>query len=254
MPDISKFLGLPLTASAHGAEINHMLSLVHWLMLALFVIWTPFFIYVLIRFRQSKNPKASYEGAKGKASSYLEIGVVLAEAILLVGFAFPIWANLKHDFPPEDQSTVVYIVAEQFAWNIHYPGPDGVFGRQDIKLVDADSNPLGLDKNDPYAKDDIVTINELHLPVNKPVIVHLTSKDVIHCFNLPQMRVKQDVIPGISIPVWFKPIRTGDFEIACAQLCGLGHYRMRGYLTVHTEEDYQTWLQSKEKEKEQYGF
>lgn len=254
MPDISKFLGLPLTASAHGAEINHMLSLVHWLMLALFVIWTPFFIYVLIRFRQSKNPKASYEGAKGKVSSYLEIGVVLAEAILLVGFAFPIWANLKHDFPAEDQSTVVYVVAEQFAWNIHYPGPDGIFGRQDIKLVDADSNPLGLDKNDPYAKDDIITINELHLPVNKPVIVHLTSKDVIHCFNLPQMRVKQDVIPGISIPVWFKPIRTGDFEIACAQLCGLGHYRMRGYLTVHTEEDYQAWLQSKEKEKEQYGF
>ena len=254
MPDLSPLLGMPVNASSHGVAIDNMMSLVHWLMLLLFVIWTPYFIYVLIRFRQKKNPKASYAGAKGKFSSYLEIGVILAEAILLVGFAFPIWANLKHDFPDEDASTVVHVVAEQFAWNIHYAGPDGVFGRRDIKLVDTDSNPLGLDRNDPYAADDINTINELHLPVNKPVIVYLTSKDVIHCFALPTMRVKQDVIPGISIPVWFKPIRTGDFEISCAQLCGLGHFRMRGYLTIQTEEEFQSWIQTKLEEKRQYGY
>jgi cytochrome c oxidase subunit 2 len=82
----------------------------------------------------------------------------------------------------------------------------------------------------------------------------LTSKDVIHSFALPSMRVKQDVIPGINIPVWFKPIRTGDYEISCAQLCGLGHYRMRGYLTIHTEDEFQSWLQTKQEEKEKYGF
>jgi len=254
MPDLGPYLGMQVNASSHGAAIDNMMSLVHWLMFLLFVIWAPYFIYVLIRFRQKKNPKASYTGAKGKFSSYLEIGVILAEAILLVGFAFPIWANLKNDFPDEDSSTVVHVVAEQFAWNIHYPGPDGVFGRRDINLVDTDSNPLGLDRNDPYAADDINTINELHLPVNKPVIVYLTSKDVIHCFALPTMRVKQDVIPGINIPVWFKPIKTGDYEISCAQLCGLGHFRMRGYLTIQTEEEFQSWIQAKLDEKRQYGY
>lgn len=254
MPDLSPYLGMPINAASHGGEIDNMMSLVHWLMILLFVIWTPYFIYVLIRFRQKRNPKASYTGAKGKFSSFLEIGVVLAEAILLIGFAFPIWASLKQDFPVEDASTVVHVVAEQFAWNIHYAGPDGVFGRRDVNLIDTDSNPLGLDRNDPYAADDIHSINELHLPVNKPVIVHLTSKDVIHSFALPSMRVKQDVIPGINIPVWFKPIRTGDYEISCAQLCGLGHFRMRGYLTIHTEGEFQSWIQTKLEEKAKYGF
>jgi len=254
MPDLTPYLGMPVNASAHGAQIDNMMSLVHWLMLFLFVFWAPYFIYVLYRFRQKKNPKANYVGTKGRFSSFLEIGVVLAEAILLIGFAFPIWASLKQDFPTEDESTVIHVVAEQFAWNVHYPGKDGVFGLRDIKLVDTDTNPLGLNQNDPYAKDDIITINELHLPVNKPVIVYLTSKDVIHSFNLPVMRVKQDAIPGLSIPIWFKPIKTGDYEIACAQLCGLGHYRMRGYLTIQTEEEYQSWLQERYEEKIKYGL
>jgi cytochrome c oxidase subunit 2 len=136
----------------------------------------------------------------------------------------------------------VHVVAEQFAWNVHYPGPDGVFGAREIALVDPVTNPLGLKTDDPAARDDIVTMNELHLPVDRPAIVHLTSKDVIHSFALPVMRVKQDVIPGLSIPVWFVPTQTGEYEIACAQLCGIGHYRMRGYLTIHTAEEYAAWL------------
>lgn len=254
MPDISPYLGMPENISSHGGDIDYMMSLVHWLMIALFVFWTPYFIYVLYRFRQKKNPKANYAGAKGRFSSFLEVGVVLAEVILLVGFAFPIWANLKQDFPPEESAVVVHVVAEQFAWNMHYPGPDGVFGRRDINLIDTQTNPLGIDPKDPFAKDDITSINELHLPVNRPVIVHLTSKDVIHSFSLPHLRVKQDVIPGLNIPIWFKPQKTGDYEIACAQLCGLGHYRMRGYLTIHTEEEFQSWLEMKLEEKARYGF
>jgi cytochrome c oxidase subunit 2 len=103
-------------------------------------------------------------------------------------------------------------------------------------------NPLGLDQDDPNAKDDITTINALHVPVNKPIVVELTSKDVIHSFGIPVMRVKQDAIPGQKIPVWFEAKKTGNFEIACAQLCGLGHYRMRGYFFSEDPDKFEGWL------------
>jgi len=103
-------------------------------------------------------------------------------------------------------------------------------------------NPLGLDPNDPAGKDDITTINQLHVPVGKPVIVRLSSKDVIHSFFLPVMRVKQDVIPGQVVPVWFQAREAGNFEIACAQLCGLGHYRMRGFFIVDKADQFKSWL------------
>jgi cytochrome c oxidase subunit II len=138
---------------------------------------------------------------------------------------------------------VVRVVAEQFAWNIQYPGPDGTFGRTRLDLVRPE-NPLGLDISDPAAKDDVWTQNQLNLPVGRPVIVHLSSKDVIHSFGLPQMRVKQDAIPGIEQRLWFTPTKTGEWEIACSQLCGLGHYRMRGFYTIQTQADFNAWLAS----------
>jgi cytochrome c oxidase subunit 2 len=105
-------------------------------------------------------------------------------------------------------------------------------------------NPLGLDRTDPASRDDVTTINELHLPIDTPVIVYLSSKDVVHSFTLPQMRVKQDTIPGTVQPVWFTPTRTGEWEIVCSQLCGLAHYRMRGFYTVQTAADFKAWLAS----------
>ena len=305
---MQEFLGLPLDASAHGPEIDNMMGMIHWLMFALFIGWGIFFVYTLIRFRRSRQKAANSVGVKGHTSSYLEVAVALFEIVLIVGFAVPLWAKRVNAFPDEKEATVVRVVAEQFAWNIHYPGDDGKFGRTDINLVSSD-NPLGLDRNDPDAKDDIVTINQLNLPVGKPVIVRLTSKDVIHSFGIPLLRVKQDVIPGQLIPVWFKPVETTadirmrltksyslkeghdprltamvamedyvgkdstlilgkgsilseevltqmveagysevkagpdtPMEIACSQLCGLGHYRMRGYISILTPEEYQAWL------------
>ena len=252
-------LGLPLPASAHAAEVDQTMILVHVLMAVLFVGWILFFLYVLYRFRQGRSPVASYTGATGKTSTYLEIAVAVAEAILLVGFSIPLWAKRVDEFPPRDQAVVVRVVGEQFAWNIHYPGPDGKFGKTDIAKIDLQTNPLGLDRTDPDAKDDIVTLNQLHLPVDKPVIVDLSSKDVIHSFNLTEFRVKQDAIPGVMIPLWFTPTITTDdmrtqlgeaefvYEIACAQLCGLGHYSMRGYVTIDTPEQYQAWLDEQAK-------
>lgn len=353
---MEQFLGLPPDASLHGHEIDGLIVIVHWLMFALFFGWGAFYIFTLFRFRRSRNPQANYAGVKSHASNYLEVAVAIVEAVLLIAFSIPLWAKRVEAFPAEKESLVVRVVGEQFAWNVHYPGPDGAFGRTDIKLVDQ-TNPLGLDRSDPAAKDDIATINQFNIPVGRPIIVHLTSKDVIHSFSLPYLRVKQDAIPGMSIPLWFVATKTsnevrdevasdysiapislstklsigrvaaqdyaakdgapivsrgemimeemieplqqaghtrvmvtpdllgkvamkeykdengetivakGDpvfddavlklnamgvtsmflsfeapMEIACAQLCGLGHYRMRGFMTVQTQEDFDAWV------------
>jgi cytochrome c oxidase subunit II len=234
-------LGLPVQASTHAAELDHLTSIVHWLMAILFVGWGVVFIFMLFRFRKGANPRADYHGAKGKLAKGIEIAVVVVEAILLVFYAIPAWATRVSSFPSSSEAVVVRVVGEQFAWNVHYPGPDGKFGRTDVSLMAAD-NPLGLDRRDPAAKDDITTINQLTLPVDRPVLVHLSSKDVIHSFGLYEMRIKQDAVPGLDIPVWFIPNRIGEYEIACSQLCGLGHYRMRGFVNIKSDADYRNFL------------
>ena len=241
------YLGLPIAASAHAGQIDQMIVLVHWLMVALFVGWGVFFLFVLFRFRRGAHPRAVYTGAKGSVAKAVEIAVVVIEMALLIVYAIPAWAARVAQFPAETEAVVVRVVAEQFAWNVHYPGADGKFGRADIKLVSSD-NPLGLDRSDPNAKDDVTTINQLNLPVDRPVLVHLSSKDVIHSFGLSEMRVKQDAIPGMEIPVWFVPNRPGAYEITCSQLCGLGHYRMRGFVTIQSQSDFQIWMAEQERE------
>ena len=241
------WLGLPVQASAHAAELDQMTVLVHWLMLVLFVGWGAFFLFVLFRFRKGANPTANYAGAKGKFAKSTEVLVAIIEIVLLVGYAIPAWATRVRELPSEDEAVVVRVVAEQFAWNVQYPGRDGTFGRADAKLVSAE-NPLGLDRTDPNGRDDVTTINQVNLPVDRPVLVKLSSKDVIHSFGLYEMRVKQDAIPGMEIPVWFIPNRPGEYEIACSQLCGLGHYRMRGFVTVQSQTDFDGWMAEQEKE------
>jgi cytochrome c oxidase subunit 2 len=236
-----EWLGMPVQASTHAAELDQMSVIVHWFMLILFVGWGAFFLLVLFRFRKGANPRASYTGAKGTISKGIELGVVAVEIVLIVFYAIPAWATRVRDFPAESEAVIVRVVAEQFAWNIHYPGPDRQFGPTDVKRVTPD-NPIGLDRSDPSAKDDIATINQLNLPVNRPVLVRLSTKDAIHSFGLFEMRVKQDAIPGLDLPVWFIPSREGQYEIACSQLCGLGHFRMRGFVTVQSQGEYEKFL------------
>ncbi|MBM4166918.1 MAG: hypothetical protein FJ218_08405 [Ignavibacteria bacterium] len=308
---MEELLKLPPITSAHGHLIDELIYKIHWLMFALFIGWTVYYVYVLIRFRQSKNPQANYTGTKTKFILYLTLIIAAIELVELFVFSLPVWAN-RIDISKTNDVLEVRIVAEQFAWNIHYPGNDGKFGTTDLKLVDAD-NPLGIDRTDANAKDDIITINQFNLPVNKPIYIHLTSKDVIHSLNLPYMRVKQDAIPGISVPVQFEAntttkqlqeqvaryVSTSDSvrqfnlvslqdykandgtvilakydyisdeanttlryagithirvaedipsEIACAQLCGLGHFRMRGYMNVQTTEEFEAWMKEHEAE------
>ena len=257
---MTEWLGLPPLATTHGAQIDSLIGWIHIFMLLLFVGWGGFFVYVLMRFRKSRHPVANYPGVTSHFSSYVEGGVLVIEMVLLFAFSIPLWAARVDHVPSEKEALVVQVTAEQFAWNIHYAGPDGVFGRTDLKLIDLQSNPLGLDRNDPAAKDDVTTLNQLYLPANRPIIVKLRSKDVTHSFGVPEFRVKQDAVPGLTIPIWFVPnVTTADmrsrlgkpefqYEIACAQLCGLGHARMRGFVTVQTPDEFQKWLDDRIKE------
>jgi cytochrome c oxidase subunit II len=238
---MARWLGLPVQASAQAAGLDRITVLVHILMAALFVGWSIYFVYVLVRFRRRRQPAADYHGARGHWSTGTEIAVAGVEVLLLAAFSIPAWAARAS--PPVGDALVVRVTGQQFAWTVHYPGPDGQFGRVDASLVTAD-NPYGLDRRSPNGADDVVSVNQMHLPIGRPVIVQLSSRDVIHSFGVPAMRVKQDAIPGMMIPVWFTPTLEGSFDIACSQLCGLGHYRMRAVITVEPADRFTTWLAS----------
>ncbi|MDZ4814662.1 MAG: hypothetical protein SGI71_00165 [Verrucomicrobiota bacterium] len=207
---LNEYFGMPLDISAHGHGLDTLTWAVHALMFFLFLFWGIYFIYVLWRFSSSRQKVADYEGVKTHASTYLEVFVAFVEVLLLVGLAIPLWSRTVDKLPTEKEATVVRIIAEQFAWNIHYPGPDGKFGRVSPEFVNPD-NPVGLDRGgDSAAADDIVTMNDLHVPVGKPVLVQLTSKDVIHSLALWHLRAKQDANPGLVIPMHFTPLMTND--------------------------------------------
>ena len=241
---MEKLLGLPPLASEHGKYVDDLIIYVHYLMIALFVGWLAYFAYALFRFHRSRNPKADYIGVRNHASNYIEVVVALVEAVILIFVAVPLWAKTVGNMPDEKTSTVIQIVAQQFDWNIRYPGKDGVFGKQDMRLVTSD-NPFGVDPKDPNGKDDVQTLSQIHVVVNKPVIAYISSKDVIHSFKVIAMRVTQDAIPGMRIPIHFTPTKIGRYQINCAQLCGQGHANMsRGMLIVESQEDFDKWLAS----------
>lgn len=235
-------LGITPNASQNGYPIDSMLEMLHWFMLILFVGWGSFYAYTLWRFHHKKSPRANYVGATSHLPTKLEGGVLVLEIVLLMAFAAPIWASRVNQIPTGPDVIHLHVVAQQFLWNFQYPGPDGKFGRRDPTLV-SPSNQLGLDRNDPDAFDDLTPINEMHVPVNHPCVVDVMSKDVIHDFCIPNMRIAQDAIPGSIIPVWFTPVKTGTYEIVCGQLCGNGHSAMKGTLVVESEDKYKKWLQ-----------
>ncbi len=249
---MSDLLGLPVLASEHGRHVDNLIIYLHWLMIVLFVGWLAYFAYALFRFHRSRNPKADYFGVRNHASSYIEGAVALVEGVLLVGLAVPLWAKAVDQFPKDSESTVIQVVAEQFNWNVRYPGKDGVFGRQDMRWVRPD-NVFAVDPNDPHGKDDVQTLNEVHVPLvktangeYKPVIIYISSRDVVHSFKIIALRVTQDAIPGLRIPIWFRPTQLGRYQINCAQLCGNGHSGMsRGFLIVESQEAFDKWLASK---------
>jgi cytochrome c oxidase subunit 2 len=234
-------LQLPVAASEHAGAIDAMMAHVHWVMLALFVGWSLYFAYLLIRYRAGRQPEPRPEGTRGRLAIIVTAGVVIAEAALLVGSALPLWFERTAPAGGEARPIRIRVVAEQFAWTAHYPGADGEFGDTSISLI-SDTNPLGLDRSTQAGRDDLVVPAEIHMPVNRAVHIDLSSKDVIHSFGVPAMRVKQDAIPGLRSTAWFTPTIAGQFEVVCSQVCGLGHYRMRGVLVVESDEAFQKFL------------
>lgn len=234
---LNKLLGIVPSASEHAPIVDHMLEFCHWFMLVLFVGWITYFFITIWKFHKSRSPKADYHGVRSHASTHIEFSVVLIEAVILLGFALPLWGRRVNDIPDTGDRLEVRCVAEQFRWLFHYPGPDGKFGKQSTAFIN-NGNPLGIDPNDPNSKDDYVTTNDLHLVNHKPTVVRVSSRDVIHGLALHEMRIQQDAMPGMEIPQWFRPVKTGTWQIICAQLCGARHYAMMASYTVQEQADF----------------
>jgi cytochrome c oxidase subunit 2 len=233
----------PTLASVHGADIDFIFMAVLVVTGIAFVVVQGMLGYFIARYGSNGNERALYWHDNPKAEAILLI-VTAVVLTILVFMGQRVWANVYFSDVPANALTI-QANGSQFQWDFHYPGPDGAFGRTDPGNVTS-TNTIGLDMADPAAKDDLVVINEMHIPNNRPIRVRLRSKDVTHSFFLPNLRVKQDAVPGMQIEIWFTPNRAGTYEIACAELCGLGHYRMRGMLTIdESEEAFNKWLADK---------
>jgi cytochrome c oxidase subunit 2 len=236
---------LPPLASRHGAGIDAMLNYLLITVGALFVagyVALAYFIWRGTR-RDAIGPRFVSRKTERLLSVALGVGMALIAEGGVLAIGMPVWSEYFDAVAPAD-ATQIEVTGQQFAWNVRYPGPDGVFGRTDPGLVDDISNPLGLVPSDPAGKDDVVGLNDITVPFGHAVHLRLRSKDVIHSFFLPNFRVKQDAVPGMTPEVIFFPTRLGHFELACAELCGLAHYRMRGMFNVVSQEEFDEWLRN----------
>jgi cytochrome c oxidase subunit 2 len=211
---------LPENVSTYGGEVDSLFYLIYYLTGTVFILMTVAMIVFLVLFRKREGRRATYS----HGNTTLEIIWTIIPAVIFVALSFmsqATWAKIKGHVPPS--SFRVQLTAKQFNWEIVYPGPDGKFG----------------------TADDLAMENQLHVPVGQVVHVTLTSKDVIHSFFLPNLRLKQDVVPGREILAWFEATKPGQYEMPCAELCGFGHSGMKGWLYVHTPEEYAAWVKEK---------
>jgi cytochrome c oxidase subunit 2 len=230
---------LPPLASAHGAAIDSLFYSTLIITGIVFIGVHALLAFVVWRFAAHGDGRAVHVHDNRRLELTYTIIPAIALAIM-VAMSGVVWARVRLSAVPAD-ALLVDVRGEQFAWLVRYPGPDGQYGRVDPTLIDARTNPMGLDPTDPAGRDDIVS-RELHLVANRPVRVQLRATGVLHSFFIPAFRVKQDTVPGLTIEIWFVPTREGEFEIACAELCGIGHYAMRGRALVHSQAAFDAWL------------
>ncbi len=215
---MDRFWRLPENISTYGGDIDSMFHAIAWLTIAIFFIVEILLVWFLFRYRGRPGRKATFT----HGNSRMEVIWTAATALIVVVVGVTsrgLWLDIKdpRHFPQSGLDLI--IAAKQFEWNVTYPGADGQLG----------------------TSDDFVRRNQLHVPVGVNVHVMLESEDVIHSFYLPELRLKQDAVPGMRIPAWFQATRAGEFTVGCAELCGLGHYRMKGSMTVHTTESWTQW-------------
>ena len=257
---IIEAFSFPELVSQNGGDIDGLIIAVHLLMLLLFVGWIIYYFVALWKFRASSNPKADYKGVKSKTiTNSIEGAVIVAELVLVVvaTYYWNFYVNKSDDFSDD---SVIRVTAEQFAWSARYPGADGKLGAQSKTLVSG-ANPFGIDKTDPLGEDDIEVLkSDIVVPMkknkdgtSKSVTIDLASKDVIHCFKVLPLRVCQDVIPGLRIPIHFKPTKVGRYQVTCAQLCGDGHARMKGAVKVVDEAEWDEWDKAEIEKKKPAG-
>ena len=257
---IVEIFSFPELVSQNGGDIDGLVIAVHLLMLVLFVGWIIYYFVALWKFRASNNPKADYKGVKTKTITNSIEGVVIVAELVLVVVATYFWnfyVNKTDDFSDD---SVIRVTAEQFAWNARYPGADGKLGAQSKTLVSG-ANPFGIDKTDPHGEDDVEVLkSDIVVPMkknkdgtSKSITIDLASKDVIHCFKVLPLRVCQDVIPGMRIPIHFRPTKVGRYQITCAQLCGDGHARMKGAVKVVDEAEWDEWYKAEIEKKKPAG-
>jgi cytochrome c oxidase subunit 2 len=215
---------LPENISTYGGDIDSLFALIYYIVGVWFIAAEVLLIYFVLRYRRRAGERAAY--VRGDSMSQLAwilvpAAIVLALDLFIDYRSHPAWANVKEHFPKD--ALRIDGVAKQFNWAFTYPGRDGQLGTDDDFTLD----------------------NELHVPVDENVHVAIESEDVIHSFFIPVVRVKQDVLPGRTTNVWFNVTKTGRYELPCAELCGFGHYTMRGFLVVHTPEEYEQWIDKK---------
>jgi cytochrome c oxidase subunit 2 len=207
---------LPEDVSTYGQEIDSLFYLIYYITAATFILVTVLMVVFLIKYREQPGRRATYS----HGNTTLEIIWTIIPAAILIVLAFmsaSTWAKVKRHVPDTDFE--ISVAAKQFNWEIKYPGADGKLG----------------------SDDDVKFDNDIHVPVNKPIRLLITSQDVIHSFFIPNMRFKQDAVPGRQIVGWFEATKPGKYELPCAELCGFGHSGMKGWLFVHTPEEYKTW-------------
>lgn len=237
---------LPLQASIQGHMVDGVIYTLFGVSAVFFVVAQFFLAFPLMRRRP---PRGDAGFTPPPLTRMPGIAAILAVAVLVVADTTVLalserdWFRL-HGAPPAN-ALQIQVVGRQFQWYFRYAGPDGRMGRVDPQFISPGS-PLGQDPADPAGADDVVTVNDLHLVVGRPVAFHITSVDVLHSFNLPNFRIKQDAVPGTTVTVWMTPERAGSYEVACAQLCGIGHYLMRGAVTVESPEAFAAWIASQE--------
>ena len=243
---VGRYWWFPEVASEHGSDLDRQFMVTLVVTGAIFVLAQVGLGYLLIRYRDRPGKVAYYTHGNDK----LELIWTIATAVVFFAMVIPgqsIWASLYLASVPND-AIRIEVTGQQFAWNIRYPGDDNEFGRVAPEYINDDAgNPVGLDLSDPAAQDDLV-LPIMAVPVNRPVQLLLRSKDVTHAFSVRELRVKQDLVPGLIIPIQFTATKTGRFEIACAELCGLQHYNMGTFLEVLPEADYVQWLQDQAEE------
>jgi cytochrome c oxidase subunit 2 len=258
---------LPSDVSAHGRQIDHLFSFCLWLTGAVFVATEAALFWFLWKYDGGKNPEAP-KFTHGSHSLELVWTLLPAATLLFIAiYQINAWADVKINKP--DIPPIVEVTARQFGWSMRYPyTPRYVYERDEhghiktdaagkrVKKLDAAGKPqVERDKVTgraiyDYGESDVYAEADLHLPVDEEILLDLKSKDVLHSFFLPNLRVKQDAVPGSTIPVWFRAKKTGTYDLVCAELCGWGHYKMKGRLTVESREDFDKWLDKMKKEQD----